>query len=78
MGTDFHGAMVAPPYEEPDPPYDIKIVLCRKLHMLLGKSTKTAAIRAALSDPNMHQIVCQLGLCPQTPLGEHTALPQIP
>ena len=27
--------------------YDIKLVLCRKLHLFLGKSTKTAATRAA-------------------------------
>ena len=26
----------------------------------------------------MHQIVCWLGLCPQTPPGEFTALPQTP
>jgi len=31
--------------------------LCRKLHLFLGKSTKTAATRAALFDSNMHQIV---------------------
>ena len=36
--------------------------LCRKLHLFLGKSTKTAATRAALFDSNMHQIVCQLGI----------------
>jgi len=33
--------------------------------LLLGKSTKTAATRAALFDSNMHQTVCQLGLCPR-------------
>jgi len=36
-------------------PYDIKLVfLCRKLHLFLGKSTKTAATRAALFDSNTH------------------------
>jgi len=45
-----------------DPPYDIKLVLCRKLHFFLGKSTKTAGTRAALFESNMHQIVSRLGL----------------
>jgi len=36
-----------------DPPYDIKLVLCRRLHLFLGKSTKTAACRAALFVSNM-------------------------
>jgi len=35
----------APPYEELDPPYDIKLAIVQKLHMFSGKSTKTAAIR---------------------------------
>jgi len=53
-------------------PYDIKLVLCRKLHLFLRKSTTTAATRAAPVDSNnMHQIF-------QTPLGELTALPQTP
>jgi len=43
------------------------LFLCRKLHSFLGKSTKTAAARAALFDSNMHQIVCWLGLCPRPP-----------
>jgi len=30
--------------------------------LFLGKSTKTAATRAALFDSNMHQIACRLGL----------------
>jgi len=38
------------------------LILCRKLHLFLGKSTKTAATRAALFDSNMHLIVCWLGL----------------
>jgi len=37
--------------------------------MFSGKSTKTAAIRAALFDSNIHQIVCRLWLCPK-PTGE--------
>jgi len=41
-------------------PYGIKLVLCRKLHLVLGKSTKTAAITAALFNSNMYQIVCRL------------------
>jgi len=39
--------------------------LCRKLHLFLGKSTKTAATRAALFDSNMYQIVYRLGLRPR-------------
>jgi len=54
----------APPCEELDPMYDIKLVLCRKLHLLLGKSTETAATRAALFDSNMCQIVCRPGRYP--------------
>ena len=42
-----------PPCEE----LDLPIVL-----FVLRKITKTAAIRAALFDSNMHQIVCRLGL----------------
>jgi len=38
-------------------------ILCRKLHLFLGKSTKTVATRPAFFDSNMHQIVCRLGLC---------------
>ena len=41
------------------------VYLCRKLHLFLGKSTKTAAIRAALFDSNMHQIVYRLRLRPR-------------
>jgi len=37
----------------------------QKITLLLGKSTKTAATRAALFDSNMHQIVCRLGLRPR-------------
>jgi len=35
------------------------LFLYRKLHLFLGKSTKTAATRAAFFDFNMHQIVPQ-------------------
>jgi len=60
IDADFHRVMVAtasrkknphraPPCEELDPPYDIMLVLCRKLHLFSGKSTKTAATRAALT-----------------------------
>jgi len=40
----------APPYEELDPPYDIKLVLVQKITFSLEKSTETAATRAALLD----------------------------
>jgi len=51
----------------------------RKLHLFLGKSTKTAATRAALLDSNMHPNRLSAGALPQThALGELTALPQTP
>jgi len=40
----------APPYEELDPPYDIKLVLVQKITFSLEKSMETAATRAALLD----------------------------
>jgi len=55
----------SPACEDLDSPYDIKLILCRKLHSFLGKSTKTAATKAALFDSNMQQIVCRLGLHPR-------------
>jgi len=39
-----------------DPQYDIKLAFVQKI-TFLGKSTKTAAARAALFDSNMHQVV---------------------
>ena len=42
------------------------LLLCRKLHFFFGKSTKTAATRAALFDSNMRQIVCRLALRPSS------------
>jgi len=41
------------------------LFLCRKLRLFLGKSTKTAATRAALFDSNMQQIGCRLRLRPR-------------
>jgi len=41
----------------------------------LGKSTKTAATRAALFDSNMHQIVCRLRLHPKPLWGAYSAPP---
>ena len=40
-------------------PYDIKLALSRKLHLFLGKSTKTAANRVALFDSHTRQTVCR-------------------
>ena len=50
------------------------LLLCRKLHLFLGKSTKNASTRAALFDSNMHQIICRLWLCP-TSTGGYSANP---
>jgi len=43
--------------------------------LLLGKSTKTAATRAALFDSNMHQIVCRLWFRPRPHCGAYSAPP---
>ena len=75
IGADFNGAMVATaPGEKlltgrrPLRKWTRRTIsglfLCRKLHLFFGKSTKTAAIRAALFGSNMYQIVCPLGLHP--------------
>jgi len=50
--------------------------LCRKLHLLLGKSTRTSVYRAALFDSNMQQIV-GWGFTPD-PTGELKTLPHTP
>ena len=46
-------------------PYDVKLVFVQKITFILRKTTKTAATRAALLDPNMHHIVCRLRLRPR-------------
>ena len=68
---------MAPPCEELDPPYDIELVFVQKITFVLRKINKSAATRVALSDSNMHQIVCRLRLRPRPHWGELTALPQI-
>jgi len=52
----------APPYEELDLGHEFE-------RLFSGKSTKTAVKRDALFDSSMHQIVCQLGLCPRSHWG---------
>ena len=80
MGADFHRAMVATatgekhligrrPVRNWTRRTMSSLFVCRKLHLVLGKSTKTAAIRTALFDTNIHQIV-SAGASTQTPLGE--------
>ena len=57
-------------------PYDIKLdFLCRKCQLFLGKSTKTAATRAALFHSDMHQIVCRLRLRPRPHWEAYSAPP---
>ena len=71
IGAEFYGAMVATvPGEKlrvgrrPVRNWTRRTIsglfLCRKLHSFLGKSTKTAATRAALFDSNVHRTVCRL------------------
>ena len=67
--ADFHRAMVA------TAPGEELLIGRRKLHLVLGKSTKTDATRAALFDSNMHQIVCRLGCLPPDPTGEAYSAP---
>ena len=58
-------------------PYGIKLVLCRKLHLFLEKSTKTAATRAALL-AQMHQIVfCPYGALPRPHWGSLQRSPDL-
>jgi len=76
IGADFHSAVVATAPGELDPPYDINLVFMHKLHLFLGKSTKTAATRAALFDSSMHTKSFVGWASPQTTLGELTALPR--
>ena len=52
------------------------LFLCSKLHLFAGKSTKTAATRAALFDSNIHQIVCRLRLRPRPHWGSLQRSPQ--
>jgi len=69
IGTDFLRTMVAstqrriPPHRAlPHEELDLRHE-CERLFS--EKSTKTADTRVALFDSSMHQIVCQLGLCPR-------------
>jgi len=68
IGVDLHRAVVATVARENWTRRTISSLFsCRKLlHLFLGKSTETAAIRAALhflTPINMHRIICRLGLC---------------
>ena len=58
--------------------YDIKLVLCRKLHVFLGKSTKTAATKAAFLTLICTKWFVGGGFTPADPLGELTALHSTP
>jgi len=68
-----------PPGKELDPTTIFSLFQCRKLHLFLGKSTKTAATTAALfllqHAPN-HLSDGALPRRPRPPLGELTALAQ--
>ena len=48
------------------------LFLCRKLHLLLGKSTKTAATTAALFDSNMYKIISLPSFAPETTGGAYS------
>jgi len=51
----------APPCEELDPPYDIKLVLVQKITFVLRKINKNCYHKSCTFDSNMNQIVCRLG-----------------
>ena len=50
----------------------------QKITFIFMKCTKTVATRAGPFGPDMHQIICRLGLRPRPQLGELIALPQTP
>jgi len=90
IGADLHSAVVATaPGEErvmgrrrpvrnrtqPQFLFFVSLFLCRKLRLFLGKSTKTAATRAALLTPICTKSFVGWGFTPD-PTGELTALPQ--
>jgi len=52
------------------------LFLCRKLHLFLGKSTKTAATRAALFDSNMHRRLLAVA-CPIPHWGTYSTPPDL-
>jgi len=60
----------ARPYEE----LDLRHQFAR---LFSGKSTKTAATRAALFDSSMHQIVCRLGFAPDLTGGAYSVPPDL-
>ena len=47
----------------------------QKITFIFMKCTKAVATRAGPFGPDLHQIVCRLGVSPQTPLGELIVLP---
>jgi len=55
------------------PHYEELHLIHESAHLFSGKSTKTAATRAALFDSSMHQIVCWLGLHPDHTGGAYSA-----
>jgi len=59
------GEKLLTPCEELDPPCDMMLVLCRKLHLFLGKARKKLLPL---------QLLFLTPIC--TPLGELAALPQ--
>jgi len=84
IGADFHRATVAtapretpqraPTCEELDP---LCVFVQKIYYLFLGKSTKTAATRAAIFDSNMHQIVSRLGLRPRPHWGSLQRSPRL-
>ena len=54
------------------------LVFVKKLHLFLGKSTKTVATRAALFWLKYAPNRLLAGALPQTPLGKLTAFPKTP
>jgi len=64
----------APPREELDPPYDIKLVFVQKTTFDLRKSTKTVAIRAALLTPICTKSSVVWGFAPDPTAGAYSAL----
>ena len=66
----------APPCEELNPPYDIKLVFVQKITFVVRKINKNCCHQSCTFSLQYTPNRLLAGASPQTPLGELTALPQ--
>jgi len=70
---------MVPPYEESDPPYDVKLVFVQKITFVLKKISKKLLLpELHFFDSSMHQIVCRLRLRPRSHWGGAYSAPPDP